>query len=121
MAALAVFVAGAVAAASCSARPATRCGAGRGAWSAKYLPPSGPDAGACVVSGEVLFLQTYNPPPTELSPASIAIEGTSVAGAVAASGPDPDSAHTPFALGAFGAVYPSSDGFCDVASLGAAL
>jgi hypothetical protein len=105
---------------SCSDQPAVRCSAGRGSWSAKYLQTSGPDAGSCALPGEIIFLETYNPPPTQLAPASMAIEGTSIATAVGQSAPDPIAAHTRFALGSFTTTFPGSDKFCAVPTLTAA-
>ena len=102
---------------SCSDQPAARCTAGRGAYSARYLPTSGPDAGGCVIPGEALFVEIYAPPPQDLSPASIAIGGASIGNAVANSMPDPDPAHTPYSLGRFSTPYPGGDGFCNVPSL----
>ena len=77
---LALIGAGAGALSSCSDQPPPRCQAGRGGWSAKYTQTSGPDAGPCVLPGEALFIETYNPPPSQLSPASVAIEGAKLGG-----------------------------------------
>jgi hypothetical protein len=114
---LTLAVAGAGIVVSCSDQPAARCQAGRGGWAAKYIQTSGPDAGGCVVPGEALIIETYNPPPAQLSPASVAIGWPSIATAVGQSSPDPNTAHTPYAFGPFATTYPGSDGFCNVPTL----
>src|SRR4051794_17570742 len=111
---LLLFLSGCAAAAvciavACSDQPPARCASGRGPYSATYLQTSGPDAGSCALPGEQVFLQLYNAPPGELAPATIAIEGTSIATAVGNSMPDPSSAHTPYSLGKFATALPKSD------------
>jgi hypothetical protein len=102
-------------------QPRTKCQTGRGVFAAKYtLVSDVPDGGGCILKGESIGIQPYNPAlPDKSAPdiekSTVAIRGTQLGAALLKYPADPD--HPPYALGAFATADPGTDDFCDVPSL----
>jgi hypothetical protein len=113
---------------SCSDQPKVKCVTARGPFTALYNVVSGPEGG-CLPGqppGEVVGVQSYNPPNSDrtnadLSKGSMAIKGASMSDAVHAHDPPrgmgEDTAHKPYSAGDFKTNVAGDDNFCDVVNL----
>jgi hypothetical protein len=114
----AALLGGAALVVSCLDQPRTKCQTGRGVFAAKYLLLSAVDGG-CVLPGEQIGIQPYNPAtPDNTKPdierSSVAIRGTQTADALRNRQPDSNPEHLPYALGNFATAEPGPDDFCTV-------
>jgi hypothetical protein len=107
-------------------QPRTKCQTGRGIFAAKYTLVSDVPDGGCLLKGESIGIQPYNPAlPDNSAPdiekSTVAIRGTQVGNALLNYPPDPNPDNLPYALGPFATVEPGADDFCDVPSLAPAV
>jgi hypothetical protein len=121
---LAAAGAAVVIAVSCSDQPRNKCTAGRGQFNAVYLSPSGDTTGDCVLPGEILGVEAYNPPNSDrtnadLSKGTIAIKGNSLFAAndTHPGFEDTDPTHNINSIGAFTTSEPGPDDYCNVPTL----
>jgi hypothetical protein len=109
---------------SCSDQPRPKCASARGTFSATYKQNGGTAAGDCVVKGQIIGVQSYNPPNADrtnadLTKATIAIKGQGLQDAIDEHGGDPEmnAAHNPLSQGPFATSEPGGDNFCNVGQL----
>jgi hypothetical protein len=114
-------VAGAVVglAASCSDQPRIKCTAGHGPFAAVYTAMGGSD---CGMKGEQIGVEAYNYPlgdKSNLDPnhGSLGMEPLDIAGQIGDRGPDPNTAHLPYAKGDWGSPEPGGDNFCSIPNM----
>ena len=105
-------------AASCSDQPRIKCTAGHGAFAAVYTPVGG-GMDPCGMPGEEIGVEAYNYPladGTNLDPnrGSLGMQPLPIAEEIGHRGPDPNTAHKPFALGDWATAEPTADNFCTV-------
>jgi hypothetical protein len=110
---------------SCSDQPKVKCTTQRGTYTAAYALQGGADGG-CVIPGEVLGVETYNPANADrtnadLTKALMAVKGTTMSDAIDNHpDPDPTATHLPYSLGPFTTPEPGGDNFCNVPTLNVA-
>jgi hypothetical protein len=124
---LAATGAAVVIAVSCSDQPRPKCTSGRGPFAATYVPTGATATGDCVVKGQRIGVEAYNPPNSDrtnadLSKGLIAVKGAGIQDAIDLHGgtPDTDTTHKAISIGNFATSEPGGDNFCDVPSLNAA-
>jgi hypothetical protein len=105
-----------------------RCTSAHGDFAAKYTPAPGSPASCADLKGEILGINSYNPPGKggnpDLDKTTVAIQsnelGTAWDNADLAGLHDPDATHKEYSLGAFTSAAPTND-FCTVPSLSPAI